>query len=112
MPAFLDLVVVDQLGIRTLCPAPRRWIQLVRKDAYGDRNGHADALDSEERRPLVLPIETRAGKRRVREPRDRDVVEDVVARQALGPSVKHARDKLVAACVVVKEISRQPNGRI
>ena len=56
---------------------------------------------------FVLPIETGARKRRVRQPGDRDVVEDVVAREALRLSVKDARDELVAALVVIKEIRRQ-----
>ncbi len=37
----------------------------------------------------------------------RDVVEDVVAREALGLSVEDARDELVAARVVIEEIGRQ-----
>src|SRR5580658_7384918 len=52
--AFLHLVVVNQFGIRPLCPAPRRRIEFVRKDAHG-RWDH-DPLDGEERRALVLPI--------------------------------------------------------
>ena len=105
VPAFVELVVVDELRIRLLCPAPRGWIEFVREDAHGNRDG--DALDSEERRLLVLPIETAARKRRVRQPGDRDVVEDVVAREALGLSVKDARDELIAARVVIEEIRRQ-----
>ena len=37
----------------------------------------------------------------------RDVVEDVVAREALGLSVEDARDELIAARVVVEELGRQ-----
>src|SRR5438045_6344396 len=102
---------MDEFGIRPLCPAPRGWIELVRKDAHGNRDGGADALDSDERRPFVLPVETGAGKRRVRQPGGRDVVEDVVAREALRLSVKDARDELMAPRVVVKEISRQADRR-
>src|SRR5438874_8039873 len=98
---------MDQFGIRPLCPAPRSWIELVRKDAHGNRDGDADAFDVEERRPLVFPVETGARKRRVRQPGERDVVEDVVAREALRLSVKDARDELIAARVVIKEISSQ-----
>src|SRR5437867_1666902 len=76
----------------------------ARKDAHGRRD--RDAFDGEERRPLVLPIETRARKRRVRQPGDRNVVEDIVAREALRLSVKDACDELIAPCVVIKEISR------
>src|SRR5713101_6102763 len=38
----------------------------------------------------ILPIETGARERRVRQPGDRDVVEDVVAREAFGFSPKDA----------------------
>ena len=44
--------------------------------------------------------------------RDRDVVEDVVAREALGLSVEDARDQLQAARVVIEEVRRQADGRI
>ena len=46
MSALGQLVVVDQFGIRLLCPAPRGWIELVREDAHGNRD--ADAFDAEE----------------------------------------------------------------
>ena len=39
VPAFVDLVVVDELVIRPLCPTPRRLIVLAGKDAHGSRNG-------------------------------------------------------------------------
>src|SRR5882757_9930085 len=104
MPAFLNLVVMNNFGIHSLSPAQRGWIEFVREDAHGNRDGHAFGGEIPE---FVLPIETRAGKRRVRQPGDRDVVEDVVAREALRLSVKDARDELIAARVVIKEISRQ-----
>src|ERR1700693_239910 len=99
---------MDQLGKRGLGPAPWGRIELVRKDAYGNRDG--DAFGIEIPFPPILPIETGAGKRRVRQPGDRDVVEDVVAREALGLSVKDARDELIAARVVIQEIARQADG--
>src|SRR2546421_11666029 len=105
MTAFVEFVVVDQLRISAFGPAARGWIELVGKHTHGNRDG--DAFDAEERRELVLPIETGARKRCVRQPGDRDVVEDVVAREALRLSVKDARDELIAARVVIKEISRQ-----
>src|SRR5215208_494203 len=94
--AFIVLVVIDQFGISLLCPAPRRWIEFIRKDAHGNRD-RDDAFDSEERGQLVLPIQTRAGNRGVGQPRDRDIVEDIVAREALGLAIKDARDHLIAA---------------
>src|SRR5262245_57238793 len=35
--ASVELVVVDEFGIRPLCPAPRGLIELVWKGAHGDR---------------------------------------------------------------------------
>jgi hypothetical protein len=86
--AFGELVVMDQFGIRPLRPAPRGWIEFVREDAHGNRDG--DAFGIEIPFAPILPIETGARKRRVRQPGDRDVVEDVVAREALGLSLKDA----------------------
>src|SRR6266403_6251277 len=97
---------MNELGIRLLCPAPRGWIEFVREDAHGNRDRNAFGIEKPELAP-ILPIETGAGKRRVRQPGDRDVVEDVVAREAFGFSLKDAGDQRVAARVVIKEISRQ-----
>ena len=88
MAAFLHLVVMDQFGIRPLGPAPRSWIQLVWKDAYGNRDG--DAFGIEIPFPPILPVESGARERRVGQPGDRDVVEDVVAREAFRFSLKDA----------------------
>ena len=109
--ALGQLVVVDQLGIRPLRPTPRGWIELVREDAHGNRDA-TTPLTLKNALPPVLPVETGAGDRRVRQPGDRDVVEDVVAREALGLSVKDARDELQAARVVIEEIRRQADRRI
>src|SRR4051812_4552547 len=53
VPAFGELVVVNELGIRALCPAPRDWTDLVGKDAHGDGDG--DAFHTQVRE-LVFPI--------------------------------------------------------
>src|SRR5262245_48312481 len=96
---------MDQSGVRTLCPTARGWIELVRKDAHG--NGDGDAFSIEIPLPPVFPVETRARKRRVRQPGDRDVVENVVACKALGLPGKYAGDERIAARVVIEEIRRQ-----
>ena len=102
---------MDQFGIGPLGPAPWRWIQLIGEDADGNRDGDAFGIEIPKFAP-ILPIETGARKRRVRQPGDRDVVEDVVAREAFGFSLKDACDQLVAARIVIKEISRQTDGRV
>jgi hypothetical protein len=88
--AFVELVVVDQIGISPLRPTPWSLVQLVREDAHGNRDG--DAFDSEERNLALecLPIEARAGNRGVRQPGKRDVVEDVILRKALGLPMRAA----------------------
>jgi hypothetical protein len=37
VPAFVELVVIDEFVIRPLCPTPRGLIELVRKDTHGSR---------------------------------------------------------------------------
>src|SRR5215204_6346871 len=91
MPAFVELVVMDEFGIGLLCPTPRHLIELVRKDAHRYRDG--DALRGEEVE-LVFPIETSRRDSRVRQPVMGDVVEDVVSGQSfLGPIDEDARDQ-------------------
>src|ERR1700719_2649089 len=96
---------MDQFGIRPLRPAARGGIEFVWKDAHGGRDN--DASDAEERITLVFPIETSPRERRIRQPGERDVVEDVVSCEAFVFSGKDTRDHLVAARVVIKEISRK-----
>ena len=50
MPAPVVLVVVDEVGVRLLGPAPRGPVDLVGEDAHADRDGHA--LDVEKRGSL------------------------------------------------------------
>jgi hypothetical protein len=90
-------------------PSSAGRIEFVREDAHGNRDGDAFGIEIPEFAP-ILPIETGARKRRVRQPGDRDVVEDVVAREAFGFSRKDACDQLVAARVVIEEIAARPTG--
>ena len=109
VPAFLHLVVIDELGIRPLCPIPRRLVEFVREDAHGSWNG--DALGTE-KGELVLPIEASRRDPRVGQPEQRDIVEDIVTRQAFLLSVKGARDELQTARVVVEQKGREADGRV
>ena len=95
---------MDQFRIRLLCPAPRGCIEFVREDAHGNRDG--DAFGIEIPFAKILPIETGARERGVRQPGDRDVVEDVISREAFGYSRKDARDQLIAACIAIESLSR------
>ena len=60
---------------------------------------------------LVLPIETSPGNRRVGQPCERDVVENIVPREAFDLPVESAGDNVVTARVVVEEPCREPNGK-
>src|ERR1700722_55441 len=87
--AFVELVVMDQVGIGPLCPTPRSLVELVWEDTYGRRNG--DAFDSKEGN-LVFecpPIEARAADRGVCQPGEGDVVQDIVSGKAFALPVKH-----------------------
>src|SRR5271163_2260109 len=104
--APVELVVIDEFWIRPFRPAPRGRVDLVRKDAHG--NGNGDVFDVEEGQ-LVFPIQTRRRDRCVRQPIERDVVEDVVSREAAGLrlSFEDACDELVTTDIVVKYPRRQ-----
>jgi hypothetical protein len=39
VPAFVNLVLIDEFLIRSLCPTPRGLIVLARKHAHGSRDG-------------------------------------------------------------------------
>src|SRR3954465_6974753 len=62
---FLKLVVVHQLGISPFGPIARDLIDLVRKNAYSNRD--FDPFDTEVGE-FVFPVEACSGKRRVRQP--------------------------------------------
>ena len=97
--AFREPVVVSQLRIGLLCPALWRRINLVGKNTHG--RGNLDTLRSEEGK-LALPIETGGRDRRVRQPIECDVVENVVSRQAFGLAVENMCDEHLAAGVMVE----------
>src|SRR5687767_13408555 len=108
--ALVDFVEVDEVGVGLLGPAPRRLIELSRKDADGSRN--CDALDVEEAK-VVLPVETTRGNPGVRQPGERDVVEDLVSREvADGLTWERPCDVLVAVRIVVEHPGGESDGRI
>src|SRR5687768_6173651 len=107
MPAFVVGVEEDEIGIRLFRPAPGSGIELVGEDADDNREGHA--FDVEIPLAPVLPVEPATGNRRIGEPRERNVVEDVVAGHALRYSVEDPRDERIAPRVVIEEIRRQPD---
>ena len=113
MAALGDLVEVDEVGIGLRRPTARRLILLAGKHAYGHRDGHTLGV---EEATLVLPVE--AGRRNtgVRQPVERDVVEDLVARQLArgtrgpGQCRDDRRGGLAIGIVVVEEPGGQADG--
>src|SRR5207249_6703971 len=66
-----------------LRPTPRRLGEFIREGAHGHRKLHAlRAKEAELVAQVVLPVETGRGNPGVRQPEQRDVVEDVVARRS------------------------------
>src|SRR5215210_3115094 len=86
VPALVELVVVDEVGIRPLGPAARGLILLVRKDAYRNRDG--DVLGAKVGLREPVPIKTRRRDCCVRQPEKRDVVEHIVPGNACWLPVK------------------------
>src|SRR4029077_12861196 len=101
---------MDELGKGLLGPTAWGWIEFVREDTHGNRDG--DAFGIEISLAPVFPIETGARNPSVRQPGNRDVVENVVAREALRLPIEDARDEFQAARVVIQEIPRQADRRI
>jgi hypothetical protein len=58
VPAFVEPVVMDELGVSPFCPTPQSCIDLIREDAHGNRDD--DVLRGKEGQ-LVFPIQTRSG---------------------------------------------------
>src|SRR5215813_4121536 len=107
--AFRMPLIVDQLGVGLFGPTPWGRTYFIREDTH-DR-GDGDAFRCKEGK-LVLPIETRRRNSRVRQPIERDVVENVVPREALGLTVEDACDQLIAPDVVVEDPGREADGGI
>src|ERR1700674_4244208 len=99
---------MDEFWVRPLCPTPRRGVDLIWKDADGNRDG--DVLRREKGK-LVFPIQTSRRDRRVRQPVEGDVVENVISRKALGLAGKDARHERLTGFVVVEYPGRQADGR-
>src|SRR3954471_18868251 len=55
VPAAVDLVEVDEVGVRLLRPAPGDLEELVRKDTHRNRNGDVPDV-GEAAVPQVLPV--------------------------------------------------------
>jgi hypothetical protein len=82
--AFVELVVVDQVRIRLLRPAPWSGIEFVREDAHSNRD--RDTFGTETPFAPILPIETGTRECRVCQPCEGDVVEDTLLElDRLGP---------------------------
>src|SRR5438132_13394790 len=100
---------MDEFGIRFLYPAPRSGVDLIGINADGNRDG--DVLRGEKGK-LVFPIQTSRRDRRVRQPVEGDVVENVVSRKALGLAGKDACHERPTGFVVVEYPGRQADGRV
>src|SRR5260370_24042036 len=107
VPALVEFVVVDELGVRALRPAPRSGTEIIREDAH--RDGDGDALRGKEGE-LVLPVQTGGRDPRILEPVKRDVVEDVVPGETLGTAVEDPCHELVAAPIVRAEPGGEADG--
>src|SRR5213594_3902544 len=110
VPALVELVVMDEPGIRPLRPAPRCSDDLVRKEAHRNRDG--DVLGAKVGLREPLPIKTSRRDRRVRQPEERGVVEHIVSRKACWLPVKSTCDEPQTKRVVVEQPGCHTDWRI
>src|SRR5690606_29092800 len=90
-------------------PTPRGRAYVVREHTHDGGDGDAFRCKESE---LVLPLEARRRNPGVRQPVERDVVENVVPREALGLTVEDACDQLIAPDIVVENPGREADGGI
>src|SRR3546814_12209966 len=98
MAALGLLAIMDELRIGPFRPAARNRVELVWELAHGSRNLDSDRLEDVNvvalnakpgrRARHCLPIEPTPGSRRVGQQGEREIVEDVVARQPLPPDTE------------------------
>src|SRR5215471_13055782 len=98
---------MNQFGIGSFRPTPRGLIELVRKGAYRDRDGNP--FGSKEGQ-LAFPIETSRRDRRIRQPIECDIVENVILRKAFTLTVKDACDECKTRGVVVAHPGSKADG--
>src|SRR3712207_5513799 len=91
---------MDELGIGLLCPAPRRRDDVVRKNAYRNRDGDVLGAKGGLREPP--PIKTSRRDCRVRQPEERGVVEHIVPGKACRLPVESTCDEPKTSRVVVE----------
>jgi hypothetical protein len=106
-------VVINELGVGPLGPAPRGLILLAGKDGHRHRNG--DTLGVEEA-TLIFPIEARRRDTRIRQPIERDVVEDLIPRQLARGARRPVQSRgdrcrrLAISIIVVEKPSGEADG--
>src|SRR5579862_7473552 len=111
--AFVGPIVVNELRIGLLGPALRRLVNLIGESADGDGDLQApDVKEAALRNPRGVPVKTRRGDCRVREPIDRDIVEHVVRGQAFLLPVEGPGDHPVAADVVIEHPGGKADRRV
>src|SRR5262249_45042590 len=99
----------NELGKSLLRPASGGGIDFIRKCADRDRN--RNALRSEERE-LALPEETPRRGSCVGQPIERDVIDDIIARETLCLSVEYAADERLARRIVIEHPGSESDWRI
>lgn len=70
---------MNKVWKRLFCPAARDWINFIGEDADSNRDRDSFGIEKSDCAP-ILPIETGSRDECIRQPGDRDVVENVVTR--------------------------------
>src|SRR5262249_29094736 len=92
--AFGVFAVVDEIHIRFFCPTLRRLINFFSKRAHAYGKLDASRVEESACRQIMLrvPVKTRRRDRGIRQPIERDVVENIVATQSFRLAVEDAGD--------------------
>ena len=76
MAAFVGPVVIHEVVVSPLGPAPRGLVALAGKGTHGSRDRDVGVVVKAQ---LIFPVQASRRDRRIRQPLERDVVEDVVS---------------------------------
>src|SRR4051794_7793407 len=100
MRAVIMALVENEVRISLASPAFRRLVYLLAEGA--DAGWQRHAFGREEGK-FAFSIQARRGDCRVGQPVERDVVQDIVAREAFARAIEHPRNEVIALDIMVDD---------
>src|SRR5215831_8754322 len=111
MSAFGELVIMNEVDVCLLRPAPRRCIDFVREGTDGDWEFDAPYIEEAtfHRKLRSIPVEPCGGNSGACQPVKCDVVQNIVPRQSFRFPIEDPCDHFLASCIMVEHPGRQPD---